>query len=139
MEDCTDNRDRYNINSIRQLFTSPWVAIVYLLDGDFLLYGKLMQSTTPTTKLTQQGLEAGGTLGEPLPGVTLGEEDAAGDAIGSRLESEADAHEQILPPTHGAHLVLNGPLSGVHGVAVASMDPLQRFLNLVQTNSNRFK
>lgn len=88
-------------------------------------------------KLTQQGLQGSGALGEPLPWVALGEKHAAGDAVSRRFKPEADAHEQVLPPGHVADLVLDGLLCGIHGVAVPTMDPLQRLLHLRKQENTR--
>ena len=78
----------------------------------------------------QHCLQTGAALGQSLTRVGLGEEDGRGNPVGGRLEPEAHRHQEVLPARHGAHLVLDTLLRGVHGVLVAPVDPLQRLLNL---------
>jgi hypothetical protein len=79
---------------------------------------------------TQQGLQAGTALRQPLVWVTLWEEHRRRNPIGCRFEAEAHRHEQIFPTINMADFVLNAFLCGVHGILLSSVDSLQRLLNL---------
>ena len=79
---------------------------------------------------TQQGLQGGAALLEPVPGVGRGEEDGCGNASGSLVQAEAHGRQQGLPAWHAAHLILHTLLRRVHGVLLAILDALQGLLHL---------
>ena len=79
---------------------------------------------------TQQGLQASTALCQPLVRVTLWEEHRARYPIGCRFKAEAHRHKQVFPAIDMTDFVLNALLRGVHRVLLATVDPLQRLLNL---------
>ena len=79
---------------------------------------------------TEQRLQGGAALLEPVAGVGGGEEDGGGDPRAGRVQAEAHGGEQGLPARHAAHLVLHALLGRVHGVTLAVLDPLEGLLHL---------
>jgi len=79
---------------------------------------------------TQQCLQTSTALCQPLIRVTLWEEHRARYPVGCRFKAEAHRHQQVFPAVDMTDFVLDALLRGVHRVLLATVDPLQRLLNL---------
>lgn len=69
---------------------------------------------------------------EPVPWISSRKEDSSGDTRASRVKTEAHSCQQGLPARDAPHLVLHTLLGCIHGVTLAILYPLKRFLHLQQ-------
>lgn len=75
--------------------------------------------------LTQEGLDGGAALLQPVTGVGGGEEHCCREAAGWRVQPKPDRGEQGLPAWNATNFILHALLGGVHGVVLPILDSLQ--------------
>ncbi len=87
---------------------------------------------------TQQWLQGAAAVLQSVSGVSGGEEDRRRETRSSRVQPESHRGQQSLPAGHAAHLILHTLLRRVHGVPLAVLNALERFLHLGEPQKHRW-